>query len=92
MRKTALTQLINKYEKEAKKTNSPTIEYLLKMVINDIKEMKLLETEREQIEEAYHQGQTGLIMILNESIDHSAGEPDYENRFDAQQYYKDTYE
>ena len=80
MRKTALTQLINKYEKEAKKTNSPTIEYLLKMVINDIKEMKLLETEREQIEEAHDAA----------NINWRAGSPTPIK--DGYTYYKDTYE
>lgn len=48
--------LIDKYEKEVKKTKSPTVEYLVQMVLDDIKEMELLETERQQIEEAWLDG------------------------------------
>jgi len=79
MKKIAMQLLIDKYEKEAKKTKSPYIEYLLKMVLNDIEEMKLLETEREQIEEAYITGDWDYDKTAMPKAR-------------AEQYYKDTYQ
>jgi hypothetical protein len=78
MKKTAMQLLIDKYEKEAKKSKSPAVQYLLEMVLNDIKEMKLLENNREQIEEAYNCG----------NLDNDGFSPDKL----GEQYYKDTYE
>jgi hypothetical protein len=77
MKKTAMQQLIDKYEKEAKRLKSPTIKYLLEMVLDDIKEMNLLETEREQIKMGYYRGKS----------DYKAS-----RQLESEQYYKETYE
>ena len=78
MKKTAMQLLIDKYEKEAKKTKSPTVQCLLEMVLNDIKEMKLLEKERGNLEEAYNCG----------NLDNDGFSPDKL----GEQYYKETYQ
>jgi len=91
MKKTALQLLIDKYEKEAKKVKSPTIQYLLEMVVDDIKEMKLLEEEKQMVVDAYHESQLGMVEILHTLVP-TLHKPNKDDKTDAEQYFKETYE
>ena len=86
-----MQQLIDKYKKEAKKVKSPTIKYLLEMVLDDIKEMKLLEEEKQMVVDAYHESQLGMVEILHTLVP-SLHKPNKDDKTDAEQYYKETYE
>ena len=92
MKKTALQQLIDEAEKTL---------YGSQLRWLRTKATELLETEREQIEEAYTEGEIHVVSVLKEAfpkLDFSAA--DYQinlikekgdTNVNAQQYYEDTY-
>ena len=81
--KTPMQELIDKYEKKVKTTNSPSVEFLLEMVLEDIKDMNLLEKEKQMVVDACEKGS----QKADDWYSNSSG-----GTKTAEQYYNDKYE
>jgi UTP-glucose-1-phosphate uridylyltransferase len=85
---TPMQELIDKYEKEVKTTKSPSIEYLLEMVLEDIKDMKLLEKEKQMVVDAHYDSEVAIANIFLNGLKEDELE---EARETAEQYYNEKY-
>ena len=55
------------------------------------KVLSLIDSERSQIEDSYHQAQTEMVSIVAEYIDILPGKETLEDREDAEEYYKNKF-
>jgi len=55
------------------------------------KVLSLIDSERSQIEDSYHQAQTEMVSIVSEYIDINPGKETLEDREDAEEYYKNKF-
>jgi hypothetical protein len=55
------------------------------------KVLSLVDSERSQIEDSYHQAQTEMVSIVAEYIDILPGKETLEDREDAEEYYKNKF-
>ena len=55
------------------------------------KVLSLIDSERSQIEDSYHQAQTEMVSIVAEYIDINPGKETLEDREDAEEYYKNKF-
>jgi len=55
------------------------------------KVLSLIDSERSQIEDSYHQAQTEMVSIVAEYIDINPGKKTLEDREDAEEYYKNKF-
>jgi hypothetical protein len=55
------------------------------------KVLSLMNLERSQIEDSYHQAQTEMVSIVSEYIDINPGKETLEDREDAEEYYKNKF-
>jgi hypothetical protein len=55
------------------------------------KVLSLVDLEKSQIEDSYHQAQTEMVSIVSEYIDINPGKKTLEDREDAEEYYKNKF-
>jgi hypothetical protein len=55
------------------------------------KVLSLIDLEKSQIEDSYHQAQTEMVSIVAEYIDILPGKETLEDREDAEEYYKNKF-
>jgi hypothetical protein len=55
------------------------------------KVLSLIDSERSQIEDSYHQAQTEMVSIVSEYININPGKETLEDREDAEEYYKNKF-